>query len=293
MQFFEKGCGALRHMRLTRSGASARLLLGAGVLAMLLTGCSADKQFETEIIGHPAPAVPTDTGWPKTASQPPDPAYTPPPAPPVNAAPAYQPRPFTPAQQQTPGVSVPPKPGAASVTPVTRVAPARPGSPVPPPAPAVMAGDMAVFTYQVGAYAHIENAKHLMSTLESRGFSTRMDEGTMSGRTYFRILAVKTGRRAELEGELLACGVTEPRLMDERPVSGAPRPQTPAKPAPAASGTARTRTATTARTPTKTGKSATTKATPAVSSPVAAPPVVEPAPPLPDGYVPPPQKGGN
>lgn len=130
----------------------------------------------------------------------------------------------------------------------------------------------------VGSFAHSEKASELMATLEARGFSTRMDQGKLNNKTFFKVFAVKDGNRAELEGELFAAGVTEPRLVAERPVDSASPPKTPGKAAakvsPAAPPTA-----------------------PNASSPKPpvnyAPPKVEAAPPLPDGYVPPPPKASG
>ena len=65
----------------------------------------------------------------------------------------------------------------------------------------------------VGSFAHSEKASELMTTLEARGFSTRMDQGKLNNKTFFKVFAVKDGNRAELEGELFAAGVTEPRLL--------------------------------------------------------------------------------
>jgi len=114
-----------------------------------------------------------------------------------------------------------------------------------------------------------------MTSLESRGFSTRMDQGKLNNKTFFKVFAVKEGNRAELEGELFAAGVTEPRLVAERPVDSAAPPKaggrSAAKVVPA--------TAPKPSSPKPSGKFA--------------PPVVEPAPPLPDGYVPPPPKASG
>ena len=130
----------------------------------------------------------------------------------------------------------------------------------------------------VGSFAHSEKASELMTTLEARGFSTRMDQGKLNNKTFFKVFAVKDGNRAELEGELFAAGVTEPRLVAEQPVDNAAPPKTSgkatAKVSPATAPTAPTVTA-----PKPSGKYA--------------PPKVEPAPPLPDGYVPPPPKASG
>ena len=284
MQLLKKGCVALRQGLFREHAATVRCLVSAGVLAALLVGCASDKQFETEILGHPAPEVPTDTNWPRTQSPPPPPpAYTPPPPAQSAPAPAYTPKPFKPSSQPATR-----EPQRSQPQPAGNPAPAQAPAPAPAPAPqpaAAVASDMSVFTFQVGAYAHADKAKELMSTLEARGFSARMDKGTMNGRNYFRILAVKTGRRAELEGELLACGITEPRLMDERPAANAAGQDKATKPAAGVP----------AATNPKPGAKGQTKVKSAPAKPAAtpsmAPPVVEPAPPLPDGYVPPPKSG--
>jgi hypothetical protein len=135
--------------------------------------------------------------------------------------------------------------------------------------------DRATFTFMVGSFAHSEKAGELMTTLEARGFSTRMDQGKLNNKTFYKVYAVKEGNRAELEGELFAAGVTEPHLTEERPLDRAA--------------------------PGKGGGPGTAKVVPAggakAPSPKAsgniAPPIVEPAPPLPDGYVPPPPKAGG
>ena len=127
----------------------------------------------------------------------------------------------------------------------------------------------------VGSFAHSEKAGELMSSLESRGFSTRMDQGKLNNKTFYKVFAVKEGNRAELEGELFAAGVTEPRLVAERPVDNA-APQKPVN---------------------KAGAKVAPAAAPKTSSPRPSgnipPPIVEPAPPLPDGYVPPPPKSAG
>jgi hypothetical protein len=127
----------------------------------------------------------------------------------------------------------------------------------------------------VGSFAHSEKAGELMTTLESRGFSTRMDQGKLNNKTFYKVYAVKEGNRAELEGELFAAGVTEPRLTEERPVDRV-------APAKAFGGAAA-----------KVAPAAATKAASPKPSGNIAPPVVEPAPPLPDGYVPPPPKASG
>ena len=143
-----------------------------------------------------------------------------------------------------------------------------------------------MFTFQVGSFAHAQSAKELMTNLEHRGFTTRMDQGKLNNKTFYKVFAVKEGSRAELEAELLAGGVAEPRLAAERPAT-APAPGK----APAANKAAEP-----AGKPAPAAKPAATAPSPkpaAGITPSIAPPVVEPAPPLPDGYVPPPKKNGS
>ncbi|MHC1789330.1 SPOR domain-containing protein [Solidesulfovibrio sp.] len=125
-----------------------------------------------------------------------------------------------------------------------------------------------MFTFLAGSFAHREKAGELMAALESRGFSSRIDQGKLNNKTFFKVYAVKEGNRAELEGELFAAGVTEPRLVEERPLDHA-----------AAAG--------------KGGAATATRAAPPKPSGTIAPPIVEPAPPLPDGYVPPPPRASG
>jgi len=149
-------------------------------------------------------------------------------------------------------------------------------------------GDRAVFTFQVGDFAHADKAQDLMKGLEGRGFSSRMDQGKRNNKTFYRVFATKEGNRAELEGELLASGVTEPRLTEERPLDAAPAAKKAASPKPA------TATVTPASARTSPPVGATPPPSAKASAPKASgnipPPLVEPAPPLPDGYVPPPPK---
>lgn len=279
-----------------------RLILASALTAFCLSGCAANKDFEKEILGHPAPETPASSGV--SATPPPPPAHTPQPYTPPAKSPAKapasttarpavsgaqagspQPKPFTPSP-------LAPNASASPTTPYPEeshsAAPSgQPASPAPTPAPApasatppasAASGDRATFTFMVGAYAHADKAKELMGKLEGRGFATRMEQGKLNNRDYHRIYATKEGNRAELEGELFACGVTEPRLTEERPLDAA----SPAKSGKAAPPAAKVTPAAGAQPPAS-GK-------PAVKY---APPVVEPAPPLPDGYVPPPKKSGN
>jgi hypothetical protein len=139
----------------------------------------------------------------------------------------------------------------------------------------------------VGEFAHEDKAKELMKALEDRGFAARMEPGKVKNRAFYKIFATKEGNRAELEGELLACGVSEPHLTAERPIGGAVKgPSGAGKAAPAAAKVAPAAAKAAPAAPV---------AQPATSKPsrTYAPPVVEPAPPLPDGYVPPPKKSGS
>jgi len=326
-----------------------RLITASALLAVCLAGCAANKDFEKEILGHPAPESPSDTGWARTPPPPPPPppgrpmtpppvasapapSYAPPPAAPTPAAvpapgvqaarrPATQPsgdarfapKPFTPAPAAPaePGQGQPPAaPNAAAAAPAPTPVAATPAAAAvaaaAPPAsqqPKASAGERVVLTFQVGEYAHAEKAKELMGALEGKGFTTRMDQGKRNNRTFYKLFATKEGdNRAEVEGELLACGVTEPRLTAEQPAGaatkkgkadGAPKVTpavSPASPAPAT-------TPAPAATPAAASAPAPTGTRPRAPSPKQSgnipPPVVEPAPPLPDGYVPPPKKSGS
>ncbi|WP_231583717.1 SPOR domain-containing protein [Desulfovibrio sp. TomC] len=194
----------------------------------------------------------------------------------------FAPKPFTPGAVD--GQNQPPaSPGAgatgvaggqpnAAPTP-TAVQPQATASSAPQPAGAP--SDRATFTFMVGSFAHNEKAGELMATLEARGFSTRMDQGKLNNKTFYKVYAVKEGNRAELEGELFAAGVTEPRLTEERPVDRV----APAKAFGGASA--------------KVAPAASPKGTSPKPSGNIPPPIVEPAPPLPDGYVPPPPKASG
>ena len=200
--------------------------------------------------------------------------------------PRFAPKPFKPGpaeaeQAAGPQAGYPGAPAAANGPAVAMAAPAaaRP-APMPEPAgpaseePAGAPSDRATFTFMAGSFAHKEKASELMNTLESHGFSTRIDQGKLNNKTFFKVYAVKEGNRAELEGELFAAGVTEPHLTEERPLDRAGASKSgSAKTAPAAAGTAK------APSPKPSGN--------------IPPPIVEPAPPLPDGYVPPPPKAGG
>ncbi|MFP5258965.1 MAG: SPOR domain-containing protein [Acidobacteriota bacterium] len=300
-----------------------RLITASALLACCLAGCAANKDFEKEILGHPAPEQPSDTGWTRQKATPPPPPPPPatarptPPAPyapapvatpspaPVASPPAmsraaasmgiapplvepapavteprFAPKPFKPEAAE--GQNRPPAQGVLTSPPAPQAGPGTVAEPA-PTAPASAASDAtagapsdrAVFTFMVGSFAHNEKAGELMASLESRGFSTRMDQGKLNNKTFYKVFAVKEGNRAELEGELFAAGVTEPRLVAERPVDKA-APQKSAN---------------------KAGAKVAPAAAPKTSSPRPSgnipPPIVEPAPPLPDGYVPPPPKSAG
>ncbi|WP_029458503.1 SPOR domain-containing protein [Solidesulfovibrio alcoholivorans] len=279
--------------------------------ALCLSGCAADKSFEKEILGHPAPESSTDTGWSRTPPPPPPPprqtppaapAYAPAPAPsaaapapvpatvpapasgsvpstsPASRPPAgadYTPKPFTPAPAAQPAVE---KPGAAlfeqqAQQPAPEPAPQAVSTAAPAPQHAAVPGDQSYLTFQVGEFAHAASGKQLMAILEAKGFSTRMDQGKRNNKPFYTVSAGKAGSRAMLEAELLGAGVTEPRLVSERP-AGTKAPAAASAPAAAPAPKAQP------------------AAAPKVSAPIA-PPIVEPAPPLPDGYVPPPKKTGS
>jgi Meckel syndrome type 1 protein len=163
------------------------------------------------------------------------------------------------------------KPGAAlfeqqAQQPAPAPAPQAPAEAAPAPPHAAAPGDQPYLTFQVGEFAHAASGKQLMATLEAKGFSPRMDQSKRNNKPFYTVFAGKEGSRAMLEAELLSAGVTEPRLVSERPATSK-APAAPAQKAPPA-------------------------AAPKVSAPIA-PPIVEPAPPLPDGYVPPPKKTGS
>lgn len=273
--------------------------------AFCLSGCAADKSFEKEILGHPAPESPTDTGWSRKPPPPPPPPPSYPAPPPAAATPApassvaapapapapgapqasrppagadYTPKPFTPAPAEPPAVE---KPGAALFEQqAQQPAPAPvPAPQAPTPAAPAPHGDQSYLTFQVGEFAHAASGKQLMATLEAKGFSTRMDQSKRNNKPFYTVFAGKEGSRAMLEAELLGAGVTEPRLVSERPAGSK---------ASAAEGTPAAAPAPTAAPVQK----ASPAASPKVSAPIA-PPIVEPAPPLPDGYVPPPKKTGS
>lgn len=304
-----------------------RLIIASALAAFCLAGCSANKDFEKEILGHPAPESPNNTGWskapppppppPPAYAPPPPPAYQPAPPPPRPAvaakAPVAAPAPVTPPAATPPGGEAPkPKPFTpspvapnASAPPAMSEAPAAPAVPAAPAAPAAAAqGERMVFTFQVGAYAHAEKAKELMHSLESRGFATRMEQGKLNNRTFLNVYATKEGNRAELEGELFANGVTEPRLTEERPAGAGSAKKTPASakvtpaaaPQPAVQKAATSQPASPKAATSQPAAQKTPTPDPAAQQKAAvkyAPPVVEPAPPLPDGYVPPPKKSGS
>lgn len=279
-----------------------RLLLAAAALALCLSGCASDKSFEKEILGHPAPPSPNDTGWSRGSGTPP-----PPPPPPPSAAPAPRPVAPPPAQAPAPLGNAPApavphapaeEPAAPKLFTPAQPAPAGPVSTSAPakPVPAAHgASHGALFTFQVGAFAHAQTANQLMATLQGRGYAVRIDQGKLNKKTYYKVFATKEGTRAALEGELFSLGVTEPRLTAERPAGAAApagqKANAPAGPvaAPqAAVPAAKPAPATTAQ-PVPVAAKPSPAATPKPQVRYA-PPVVEPAPPLPDGYVPPPPK---
>ncbi|WP_300164847.1 SPOR domain-containing protein, partial [Solidesulfovibrio sp.] len=201
------------------------------------------------------------------------------------AGPDFRPKPFTPAPPEPPAVEKPGavlfeqqgKPASAgpAAAPGAKASPA--AQPAPAPGEAAAPGERAYFTFEVGEFAHAASGKELMAALEAKGFSTRMDQAKRNNKTFYKVFAGKEGSRAALEAELFGDGVTEPRLAEERPAGSAPAGKAAASaPAPAAAPAAKAQPA----------------AGPKVSAPIA-PPIVEPAPPLPDGYVPPPKKTGS
>ncbi|EFL51977.1 Sporulation domain protein [Solidesulfovibrio fructosivorans JJ]] len=255
-----------------------RLLSAVAVLALCLSGCATDKSFEKEILGHQAPPSPTDTGWSRAPATPP-----PPPPPPPSAAPAPEPVPAGTAPVATPHGPAE-EPAAPKLFTPAQASPApAPVSPTKSATPVHGAQHGSLFTFQVGAFAHAQTANQLMATLQGKGYSVRVEQGTLNRKTFYKVFATKEGTRAALEGELFALGVSEPRLAAERPLgSAAPAGQKAAAPA------AQPASATAAQPVPVVAKPA-----PAATAkpPVRyAPPVVEPAPPLPDGYVPPPPK---
>lgn len=202
-----------------------RFTIAAAALAVCLVGCSAGTELEKDILGHPAPPSRTDNGWSHTPP--------PPPPPPPHRTAAQVPPPPPPAEQAAVARPLPPAPVSKPMAPEppASVAPAPvPVAPAPAPHPAAHpARDGMVLTFQVGSFAHTENAKKVAGGLEARGFTTRLEQGKINNRSYVTLYATKAGSRAALEGELFACGVTEPVLAEERSLHGAP-----GKPAPAA-----------------------------------------------------------
>ena len=266
--------------------------------------------------GAPAPSQPAAPKSVAEAGQPasmpqgasakgatlPPPVISPPPALSPEDAERFKPKPFKPGQESDgPAVAVaagqpaaPVSPASPEATPAS--APYSAPTPAAPPAPAVSAaaatpsapGDRAVFTFQVGDFAHADKAQELVKGLEGRGFSARMDQGKRNNKTFYRVFATKEGNRAELEGELLAGGVTEPRLTEERPLDAAPAAKKAAAPKEAAAKVSPANPRT--NPPVGEVPKASAKATAPRQSGNIPPPMVEPAPPLPDGYVPPPPK---
>ncbi|MGD9608771.1 MAG: SPOR domain-containing protein [Desulfovibrionaceae bacterium] len=123
---------------------------------------------------------------------------------------------------------------AVAAPPASKPAGAAPTPPAPPVAaspahPGHSTAGQGGFTFQVGSFAHQENAKELSGKLESKGFTTRVEQGQSKTRPFYTVYATKQGSRAALEGELFAVGVTEPVLAAEHPDGGpaAAKPQTP------------------------------------------------------------------
>ena len=186
----------------------------------------------------------------------------------ASAAAYAKPKPFVPA------------PAAATTSPAAAPAPTAPGAPATPAAPSAQApvGGGSQFTFQVGEFAHDQSANTLMATLKKRGYTVRTDQAKRNNKTFYKVFASKEGSRAALEGELLTLGVSEPRLVSEQPAASAPPAGQTAAPA------------VSAPTPAAAPAPAPAPAAKSRPTPTIAPPVVEPAPPLPDGYVPPPPK---
>lgn len=282
-----------------------RLVVTAVFLAVFLTGCSADKEFEKDILGHPAPESPADGGWSRT---------TPPPPPPPAEHPLGTPAPVASTPAPAPAPTQPGVMAPVAPRPVAQPAPVPARAQAPRPAPAIATPGAMVLTFQVGSFAHAENAKALVARLAAKGYTTRQEQGQVNNRTFYTVYAAKAGSRAALEGELFVNGVTEPLLVAEQPVGGAHAGSSPAvhEPNPAPSKTfaapspkprtpkSKTGAKTKAQPAPKANKTS-TKVRPVPSATTLPPPVsqmpplsgVEPAPPLPDGYVPPPPKGSG
>lgn len=237
----------------------------AVVLAVCLVGCSASNEFEKDILGHPAPEPASATNRPQT-----------PPPPAAEAAPAPQPTPIpaTGAAAQSPepiARPLQPAPAAPTPTPPAAMPAELAPQPVPVPVKPRPASPQSVeYTFQVGAFAHVEHAKELVRALESKGFRMRMEQGKLKKRTFYTVFATKAGSRAAVEGELFAAGVIEPVLITVRHPEATPEPKIPtsapvSRPAPMQGPGART--------------------VPATPAPTTG--TIRQAQPLPEGYVPP------
>lgn len=282
-----------------------RVLVAAALVSLCLSGCATDKSFEKEILGHPAPESPSDTGWSRSSTPPPPAAPAPPPPgrplprpvapPPVASVPPPAAGPAVPAEEPAAPKLFTPAPTAIPATPPASVK-------IPPKSVQPIRGAVTVleggtlFTFQVGEFAHAQSANALVATLKGHGYTAHVEQGKRNTKVFYKVFASKAGGRAALEGELLTLGVIEPRLTAEQPVAAAPT--APKAPASAPSAPVAPKKAPTPVPPAPAGQktpAAVAPAPAATSRPVRtiAPPIVEPAPPLPDGYVPPPPKNGS
>ena len=78
-----------------------------------------------------------------------------------------------------------PRNAPVATAPAPRPAPAPAPTAPAPAAPAATAGGGMVLTFQVGSFAHVENAKELMERLKTKGYTTRLDQGRLNNRPYF------------------------------------------------------------------------------------------------------------
>jgi len=164
--------------------------------AILCVGCSG-KDFKTEILGEAPPAP--------EASAASESEQTPPPAP----APA----------QTAPVASYPLTPPASQ--------------PAGQPMSQSAAGE--VLVYQVGSFAHRDNAQSLQGMLSERGYACRIEEAQVGGKMYYRVVAEAPGPESSAISALASLGVNEPSLLSRRGSAYAPSPApAPAAPAPAA-----------------------------------------------------------
>lgn len=96
------------------------------------------------------------------------------------------------------------------------------------------AGETLVF--QVGSFAHHDNAQSLSSMLSGRGYASRIDVAQVGGKAYYRVIAEASGPEASALQALASLGVNEPRLLSRRGSGFAPAPApvpAPVAPAPA------------------------------------------------------------